>query len=200
MANKKGFIDKDLGLEDIFKEMDELKTLSAKVGLPEGSGKNEGVDIATYAAYNELGVMKKGGGGWYIPPRPFIRTTVDSKRGKIQEAIDKQVGMVVDGKQTAKDAITRAAEAVIGLIKQTIIQGPWKENSEVTINGTTSVVVGKETKISKKTGKTYTKTIKTQFIKGKKSSKPLIDTGTMKNNIQALILKNGNPFSRTKGK
>jgi hypothetical protein len=185
MANK-GMIDKDLGLANIFKEMEKLKSMSAKVGLPEGSGEHDGVDIATYAAWNELGVMKKDGGGWAIPPRPFMRTAADAKREQIGQLMAHEVGKVADGKQTAKEAIDVAAEGLIGLIKQTIQQGPWEKNSEITIHGTNPKIPGKRRK------STY------QFIKGKGSSKPLIDTGTMKNSIQAVILKNGVPIDRIK--
>jgi hypothetical protein len=200
---RQGNTDTDMGLENILKEMEKLKDMTVKVGLPVGSGEYDDDNgkkllIAQVAAWNELGVKNKDDTGWYIPPRPFIRTTADSKREKIQEAIDKNIGLVLHGKADAKTALGGVGEAVVGLIKDTIREGPWDPNSEVTIHGSDSVVVGKETKVSKKTGKTYTKTIKKQFIKGKKSSKPLIDTGTMRNSIQYVTEKNGTEIGRGK--
>jgi hypothetical protein len=198
MATNKGIEDNDKGMNDILKEYDSLKKMILKVGIPEGSGEQDGVSIAQYASWNELGVMRKDKSGWYIPPRPFIRTTLDTKREKIAQAIDKNIGIVKEGNADAKTALARVGEAVAGLIKQTIREGPWEKNSDVTINGTQAVVVGKETKVSKKSGKTYTKTIKKQFIKGKKSNKPLIDTGTMRNSIQYVIESNGAEIARGK--
>jgi hypothetical protein len=198
MANKKGPIDKDLGLGDIFKEMDKLKEMTVKVGIPEDANA-DGLHIAQYAAWNELGVMKKDNSGWYIPPRSFMKNTADGKREKIQEAIDKNIGLVQNGKADAKTALGRVGEAVVGLTKDTIKEGPWDPNSEVTIHGSDAVVIGKETKISKKTGKSYTKTIKKKFIEGKRgSSKPLIDTGAMKDSIQYIIEQNGIEIGRGK--
>ncbi|GMO44672.1 MAG: hypothetical protein Pg6C_06450 [Treponemataceae bacterium] len=192
MATNKGIEDNDKGMNDILKEYDSLKKMILKVGIPEESGEQDGVSIAQYASWNELGVMRKDKSGWYIPPRPFIRTTLDTKREKIAQAIDKNIGGLAQGGEAdAKTALARVGEAVAGLIKQTIRECPWEKNLDVTINGTQAVVVGKETKVSKKSGKAYTKNIKKQFIKGKKSNKPLIDTGTMRNSIQYVIELNG---------
>jgi hypothetical protein len=184
MANKR-IIDKDLGLKDILKEMEKLKSMCVKVGLPEGSGEHEDdtgqkVSIAHYAALNELGVINKDGSGWRIPPRPFIKNTADGKREKIQEAIDKNLGLVLQGKADAKTALGRLGEAAVKLTKDTIKEGPWTPNSEVTIHGTKPGKDGKK------------------FIKGKGSTKPLIDTGTMKNSIQYVIEENGIEIDRGK--
>ena len=199
MSNKGGHTDKDLGAEKIFKEIEELKHLQIKFGIPEGEGENKGVGIAQYAAWNEFGVMNKDNSDWYIPPRPFIKNTLDGKREKIQQAIGKFYGDVVDGKATAKEAVDSTGIALATLVKNTIKEGGFEPNSQVTIHGSEVVVVGKETKISK-SGKVYTKTIKKQFIEGKKSTKPLIDTGAMRNAIGAVTLRDGTPISKNKAK
>jgi hypothetical protein len=200
---QKGYTDTDMGLKGIFREIEKLKEMTVKVGLPEGSDEHEDdegkkVLIAQYAAWNELGVRNKDNTGWYIPPRPFMRNTADGKRGKIQEAIDKNIGLVLQGKADAKTALRGVGDGLVRLTKDTIKEGPWEPNSKVTIHGTVAVVVDKETKVSKKTGKTYTKTIKKQFIKGKKSSKPLINTGIMRMSIQYVIEENGTEIDRGK--
>jgi hypothetical protein len=195
---KNGNTDTDMGFKDILKEIDKFKDMRVKVGLPDDGEEHEGVRIAQYAYWNEVGVMDKDNSDWYIPPRPFIRTTVDTKLDKIQQAIDSHYGLIVKGKTEAKAAASAVGDAVVSLIKETIRNGPWKENSPITIHGSDAVVVGKETKVSKKTGKSYTKTIKKKFIKGKKSTKPLIDTGTMKNSIQYVVEQNGVEVARGK--
>jgi hypothetical protein len=173
-------------MEDIFKEMDKLKDLTVKVGIPEDK-KVEGLHVAQYAAWNELGVKNKDG-GWFIPPRSFMRNTADGKRDKIQEAIDKNIGFVQHGKADAKTALGRLGEAVVGLTKATIKEGPWEPNSDITING-----------LRQKDGRRYVKGKDGKpLIKGKKSSKPLIDTGRMKDAIIYITEKNGVEIDRGK--
>jgi hypothetical protein len=185
---RQGNTDTDMGLENIFKEMEKLKSMCVKVGIPEDAETGDGLHIAQYAAWNELGVRNKDDSGWYIPPRPFMRNTADGKRGKIQEAIDKYIGSVLQGKADTKTALSGMGEAVVGLTKDTIKEGPWEKNSPITIHGTNPKIPGKRRK------STY------QFIKGKGSSKPLIDTGIMKNSIQYIIEQNGKEIARGRGK
>jgi hypothetical protein len=186
---KQGITDTDKGLADIFKEVEKLKSMCVKVGIPRDGTKNDdGVEIAKYAEWNEFGVEKKDKSGWYIPPRPFFRTTLDTKREEIALTEEKLYSLVLNGKVEARVALQKLGDAVADMMRNTIKDGNWTPNSDITIHGTKAVVVGKETKISKKTGKTYKKTIKEQFIKGKKSTKPLIDTGTMLGAIKAVIV------------
>jgi hypothetical protein len=167
MANKSGNTDTDMGLNDILKEMEKLKDMTVKVGIPEGGGDNEGVSIAQYASWNELGVMKKGGGGWHIPPRPFIRTTIDSKREKIQQVIDFSVRKVQSGKADAVTALGLLGHTVVGLVKSTLKNGSWVPNSAAT-------------------------------RRKKGSSKPLIDNGTLHQEIQYVIRENSSEVDRGK--
>jgi hypothetical protein len=187
MTNKKGLIDQDLGLQEILKEMGKLKDMRVKVGIPEDAKKSNGLHIATYATYNELGVKNKGG-GWFIPPRPFMRNTADGKREKIQEAIDKNIGRVQQGKTDAKTALGLLGEAVVTLTNDTIREGPWEPNSKITING-----------LRQKDGRRYVKGKDGKpLIKGKKSTKPLIHTGAMIESIQYIIEQNGKEIARGK--
>lgn len=101
-------------------------------------------------------------------------------------------------KKTAKLAAESVGHAVADMVKMTIKEGGFEPNSEITINGSDTIIVGKEAKVSKKTGKTYMKTIKKQFIEGKKSSKPLINTMTMLRAICAVILRDGHLISKKK--
>jgi hypothetical protein len=164
---KKGYAETDMGLKDIFKEMEKLKSMCVKVGVTEdvGSQTAEGGDatLAEYAAYNELGVKKKDGSEWFIPPRPFVRGFADGKRELIAKTMEKLGGLVMDGKLDADTAIRQLGEFGQNGVKSYIRNGSFTPNSDVTINGSKPNKKGKK------------------FIKGKGSSKPLIDQKTLVN-------------------
>jgi hypothetical protein len=175
--------DTDMGLDDIFKELDKFRNMCVKAGIPEdtGSQKGEGgVTVAQYATYNELGVMNKDESGWYIHPRPFVRGWADAKRELIAKTIEKLSRRVLDGKLKAEDAIRMLGEFGKSGIKSYVRNGNFAPNSDVTINGSKPDKNGKK------------------FIKGKGSSKPLIDTKQMVNAIEYQIIQK--PVSMAGGK
>jgi hypothetical protein len=147
--------------------------MAVKAGIVEGSGEQDGVSIAQYAAWNEYGVTGKQGGKklWKIPPRPFIRKFVENKDSEIKAAQEKMVKLVAAGKMDAETAIRRLGQFAQDGIKNYIETGTFTKNSDVTINGSKPGKDGKK------------------FIKGKKSSKPLIDTGTMRNSVRYEVVK-----------
>jgi hypothetical protein len=118
---KKGYTDTDMGLADIFKEMENLKSMCVKVGVTEDVGSNKGIHrvrkvgkngkkskrkvkventngptIAQYASWNELGVLgpPMSSGKWSIPPRPFVRGFADGKRELIAKTMEKLNNLV----------------------------------------------------------------------------------------------------------
>jgi hypothetical protein len=109
---KSGNTDTDMGLNDIFKEMDKLKHMAVKVGIVEGTDS----EILEYAAANELGVagppVSQWGdpGGWFIPPRPFVKGWADASREKIATTEEKLTGLVLDGKINAETAAKRLGD------------------------------------------------------------------------------------------
>jgi hypothetical protein len=170
---KKGDTDTDMGLENIFKELDQFRNMCVKVGIPEdtGSQKEEGgATVAQYATWNELGVMNKDGTGWFIPPRPFVRGWADAKREQIAKTIEKLENLVTGGTLKAEDAIRLLGDFGKSGIKSYVKNGSFAPNSDVTINGSKPDKNGKK------------------FIKGKGSSKPLIDTKRMVNAIEYQII------------
>jgi hypothetical protein len=162
--------DIDRGMKKIIAEMKKLGGMYAKVGFPDNGDESRGVRIAQYAYWNENGVTStnnvlKKGKVWELPSRPFMSQAVDNNMAQIIETGEKLVKMVADGKIDATTACRRNAENMVNLIKESIKNGQWKENSDITINGTAP---GKDGK---------------QFIRGKKSSKPLIDSGMMRDSV-----------------
>ncbi|MDR0388756.1 MAG: hypothetical protein LBH73_01650 [Spirochaetaceae bacterium] len=186
MANK-GMTDKDLGLKDILKEVEKLKSMCVKVGVTEDVGSNKGVHrvskagkngkktkrkvkventngptIAQYAARNELGVLgppvsQHGQGKWFIPPRPFVRGWADGRREQIAKTMEKFGRQITSGLYGASTIIRRLGEYGQGGVKSYIRNGPHIENADST-------------------------------KRRKGSSKPLIDTGTLRNSIRFQII------------
>jgi hypothetical protein len=156
-----GIRDTDKGLKAIRNEMKKLGSLGIKAGIVEGSGEQDGVTIAEYATYNELGVPAKLGSKkkWRIPPRPFIRGFVENKDAEIKTTQEKLVKLVAAGKLDADTAIGRLGQYAQDGIKSYIRTGTFEPNSE-------------ETKRRKKG-----------------SSKPLIDTETMRNGVRYEVVK-----------
>jgi hypothetical protein len=151
-----GFTDTDKGMEKIRREMEKLKSMSVKAGIVEGAGEVDGVAVAQYAAWNEMGVpgVKKK---WKIPPRPFIRGWIDNKRASIQKTVEKLFGLVSNGSLDANTAVGRLGQYAQDGIKTYIKTGDFVANAEITI-----------------------------LRKG--SSRPLIDSGTMRNSVRYEIL------------
>jgi hypothetical protein len=162
---RQGNTDTDLGLEDIFKETEKLKSMCVKVGVTEDVGSqtdDSGATLAQIAAQNELGVLgppvsQHGGGKWFIPPRPFIRGFADGKREQIAKTMEKLNSLVSGGKLTAEAAIRRLGEYGQSGIKSYIRNGPHIANADST-------------------------------IARKGSSAPLIDKGTLRSAIRYQVI------------
>jgi hypothetical protein len=178
--------DKDLGMKKILAEMKKLGSMTAKVGFPDNGDEKNGVKIAQYAFWNENGVaygkgIIKNKSPWFIPPRPFMAQAADNNQDKIIKAAQKLVADVADGKIDAQTAMLRQAENMVSLIKKTIRDGNFKANSEITLHG-----------IKNKSGKVW--------IKGKKSTKPLINNGTMRGAVAYQTFEDGSKTAEGKGK
>jgi hypothetical protein len=157
--------DIDMGLDDIFKETEKLKSMCVKIGVTEDVGAQTvdgGSTLAQIAVRNELGVLgppvsQYGKGKWFIPPRPFIRGFADGKRELIMKMMEKLSGQVEGGKLNAKTAIVRLGEFGQGGVKDYIDTGSFMPNADST-------------------------------IARKGSNKPLIDGGTLRKSIRYQII------------
>jgi hypothetical protein len=173
----KGMIDSDQGMKKIREELARLGKIYAKVGFPDNGDENNGVRIAQYAEWNENGVTStknapNNGKLWKLPPRPFMAQAFDNNKAKLEQAGAAIVRKVADGKIDASAAARQYAEAMIGFIKDAIKNGSFKENSDITING----IMGKDGK---------------WFIRPKKRSKPLINSGAMRDAVMYQIVEDG---------
>jgi hypothetical protein len=138
---KYGVTEKDLGLKDILREAEKLKSMCVKVGVTEdvgGKSVDGGPTLAQIAERNELGVIgppysQHGDGKWFIPPRPFIRGFADGKREIIAKTMEKLGGLVADGKLDAHTAIRSLGEFGQNGVKSYIEHGTFTENTDFTI-------------------------------------------------------------------
>lgn len=133
------------------KEMKELDKLMVAVGFPDGNKKNaNGVSIAEYAAYNDLGTNM-------TPSRPFMRNSAE-KHGTDYNGIAEQAIKGIMSGGTAQAALEKLGVFAKGIVQEEITDGIFEANKESTIGR-------------------------------KGSSKPLIDTGTMRNSVNYEIRK-----------
>jgi len=148
----------------IFKSLKKLKNISLEVGVFADARNNDGrvsTYVADYAIANEFGA-KKGKKG-EIPKRSFIRITSKDEGKKWQDAMDKVVGSVIDGASESKLAndLHQVGQTARKDIINKIDSNIGPENAE-----------------------------STKKRKGKLKTQTLIDTGALRQSIEARIKKN----------
>ncbi|MDR2484262.1 MAG: hypothetical protein LBD55_02570 [Treponema sp.] len=132
MSNQPGSRDTDKGLAEIRLQIEAFSHLGIKAGIVEGSGSQDGVAIAQYAAWNEYGVPGKKK-LWAIPPRPFIRGWVENNSEQIKATQERLFKRVSAGKMDAETAIKRLGEFARSGIKRYIREGNFTPNADTTI-------------------------------------------------------------------
>jgi hypothetical protein len=175
---EQGYRDTDKGMKKALAEWAKLRNMDAKVGWPDnGDSTSDGVLLAQIASWMENGatstnnVLKKGK-VWVLPPRPFLSRAIDNTEEQEMSTLKKCIIQMLDGKIDAKTVMRLMCENRIVNIKKEIKTGEFAPNSDITIHGTAP---GKDGK---------------QFIKGKKSTKPLVNTGLLRDNIMYQIFEN----------
>ena len=107
--------------------IDQLSKLHGrvKVGLFADSGDEDGTSLAEIAGYNEYGTA-------HIPPRPFVRQTVDKKSFDWGSAAAKLEDRVAKGMSThqALEILGNKAE---GDMKEEVTKGNFRPNAPSTI-------------------------------------------------------------------
>jgi hypothetical protein len=172
---QKGITDTDMGLANIFKETEKLKSMCVKVGVTEDVGSQTvegGATLAQIAEWNEFGVLgppvsQHGNGKWFIPPRSFVRGFADDKREITVKTMEKLGGLVTGGKLDAETAIRRLGEYGQSGVKSYIRNGDFTPNADST-------------------------------KARKNSSRPLIDNGTLRNSIRFQVIEK--PVAAVSGK
>ena len=121
--------DVDLGMGDIERELTKLNGSYVLVGFQEGSvtksqtkdgrKKKAGLSMPEIAAANEFGTNT-------IPARPFMRTSSDENKQRIDTAIQGEYVKITQGKSTVKRSLTALGVFMVDKIKMKIraIQSP----------------------------------------------------------------------------
>jgi hypothetical protein len=141
--------DVDHGFDNIKKEVRKFKKSWTSIGFFTKGG-DPSNDIAARAIVQEFGatipVTKKMRGFFLykfgvalkkthitIPERPFMKQTFDKNKNKIHDRIIEEYNRVLDGRNTAKQALSRLGEWYRALMQLTIRGGNFVANSPLTI-------------------------------------------------------------------
>lgn len=152
-----------------FKEIGKFKI---KIGIPkENTNKQTGEYIADIAWWNEKGTFS----GTRIPPRPFGSTFLNKYKEEINKVIDKELNLYLEKKKNLKSALNIIGITCAKYMKYNLTYGSWVPNSPITIQGGWIKSPIRKIPI---------------YIKGKKSSRPLIDTGQLRQSITYIVVKN----------
>ncbi|WP_150317083.1 hypothetical protein [Enterobacter hormaechei] len=110
-----------------------LAGVTLTVGIHRGKT-NQGVDVATYGAWNNFGT--KNAMGWeLIPERPFMKFASDRIADWMRSDAYKEVLRdVARGRITPQQAITRIGAQAVAITSKTIADSAlYRPNSDITI-------------------------------------------------------------------
>lgn len=159
--------EKDLGLKRILSQVEDFKDGYVAVGYFEGQthknpGGGEDLPLAGIAAVHEYGATIDNGWGRgikiVIPERSFIRAWAVEKKEEIASVIGELYNQVLDGRLTAKKALQLLGQYGVAGIKKKIDVGPFVPLADSTLR-----------------------------MREHGGSKPLIDTGQLRNSIRAEV-------------
>jgi hypothetical protein len=116
------------GKDKFAKLMEQAKTVDVKVGWVDSSKYENGTPVAYVASIQEYGAPRVS-----IPPRPFMRPTIISKKNSWTKIIENEAKKMIDGEQTINQTME-----VVGLIaeadvREKIISIQEPELSDVTL-------------------------------------------------------------------
>ena len=101
----------------VLRELEYLANHGVEIGIlaidKSLTGEDGKTSILEYAIYNEFGTSS-------IPPRPFMRNTIDTNEEYISNLIQETPNKVLKGELTGKEALMRIGETIRGLIIQSI--------------------------------------------------------------------------------
>lgn len=116
------------GLDKIAEQIAELQSKVAKVGWFESAIYPDGPHVATVVLIHELGAPEA-----HIPPRPFIKPTIDKQGDEWSKNIEQGTKAVLDGKITAESMLEIVGQKAAGDIRRTISEIREPELAESTL-------------------------------------------------------------------
>lgn len=121
----------DRGWDQFIADNRTLHDSYVKAGFPdEGttSGGYSYAEILEHVIANEFGVPDMN-----IPERPFMKQTIDKNLPEIYQIIDRELANLASGALTPKRFFNTIGEEIVSMIKLTMADGDFAENSEYTI-------------------------------------------------------------------
>lgn len=166
----------DRGKARIQKQLELAAKHVALVGVPHNAeqplkddGTPAGINMASLAF-----IMEKGSEVNKIPARPFMQRTRQRAKGAFQKLLRKYYQAIFNGKLGALKALKNLGEAYEGAMKETFVVETFAPNSPITIHGGWM-----RNKVSGKVFK----------VEPKKSSRPLINNGRLRQSIIHKVAK-----------
>ena len=86
------------------KMLEDLDKLEVRIGVQQGAGSDNGVDLVDIAMFNELGTV-------HIPSRPFLRDSVDAHSSEINAFLQSMRMQLVKG-GSAEDVLKKIGDFV----------------------------------------------------------------------------------------
>jgi hypothetical protein len=150
------------GAERLRLLLDTVSDKVGKVGFFETSKYEDGTPVAYVAVIQEFGAPEKG-----IPPRPFMRTTVEAREGDWQAIARQGAEAMLAGKATGDQVLEAIGMKAAGDIRRTISQISTPALAQSTVD-------------ARRRGKADKQTVGAL-------TKPLVDTGTLINAVQSVV-------------
>ena len=95
------------------KMLEDLDKLEVRIGIQQGVGSDNGVDLVDIAMFNELGTV-------HIPSRPFLRDSVDAHSSEINAFLQSMRTQLVKG-GSAEDVLKKIGVFQKGLIQKRLL-------------------------------------------------------------------------------
>lgn len=176
------------GMEALKRAIREVKSKQLRVGwgadikYTDDKG-GEGERVAVIAAQNEFGNPAKN-----IPPRPFMRPTVNANKTKWMTTAAKGISLALRDQRSIADVMDAIGQLAAGDIRKTISKITSPALSPTTIELRRRRRNGE--KITGKTvGEAYKAASSAFFQAGSSSeSKPLVETGYMLNSLSSEVV------------
>lgn len=100
----------------------------AKIGFFPGAVYEDGTPVAYVATIQEFGAPEQG-----IPPRPYMRPTIEDKKGEWSADIAGGMRRVARGQMTTDDVLDAVGAAAAADVAKTIAAGVFKPLSDITL-------------------------------------------------------------------
>ncbi|UNY40207.1 structural protein [Pseudomonas phage vB_PcuM_ KLEP17-4] len=101
--------------EAMAKAIAQIKRAKLQVGWFDTAQYEDGTPVAYVAAIQEFGYPKGG-----IPPRPFLRPTIEQQRNAWRDSIAAGMRTVLEGKRSAREVLERVGMLAAGNVSESI--------------------------------------------------------------------------------